>query len=396
MIHTPVAVAVGHKEGRRADDFARYAILGLSLAIGVLTLIMDELAVPVWIWSSMLVVWFAATNLSVSRLPSRTGRLLLYGCAVFASWVLLMTVSSSGSMVVVLLIVIAAMGTYLIPMRWVLCVVLSNCLLISGHAWSAGADLVEAVASAIFFLIIHLAVVFTAYAMSQEALLRAELEQKNLELEAAGVLLEDSAVSSERLRISRELHDSIGHQLTVLSLELAAAQHRLEKEAATHGEGPAVREHVRRAAGVAKDLLADVRSTVGELREPGPADLQQDLERLARAVPSLEIHVQVDAEVEADEEISAALVRVAQEIITNTIKHAGAAELALTVKVEEGTLTLSGINDGTTPPSITPGHGLTGLKERLELLGGRLTIRTTPQFTVEARLPMTHDRRLQK
>lgn len=396
MNHTPVTVAVGHKEGRRADDFARYAILGLSLAIGVLTLITDELAIPAWIWCSILVVWFAATNLSISRLPSRSGRLLLYGCAVLASWSLLITVSSSGSMVVILLIAIAAMGSYLMPMGWVLGIVLLNCLVTFGHARHTGADLVDAVASAIFYLIIHLAVVFTGYAISRETLLRVELEQKNLQLEAAAVLLEDSAAASERLRISRELHDSIGHQLTVLNLEMTAAQHRLEKEPADDREGPAVREHVRRAGSVAKGLLADVRSTVGELRAPSPADLQQDLERLARAVPSLEIHVEVDAEATADEEISSTLVRAAQEIITNTIKHAGAAELALTVKLEEDTLTLSGTNDGTTPRSITPGHGLTGLRERLEPLGGHLTIRTAPQFTVEVRLPMTHDRRLRR
>ncbi|MFH9296608.1 sensor histidine kinase [Streptomyces sp. NPDC017520] len=396
MIHTPVTVAVGHKDGRRADDFARHVIVGLSLVIGVLTLAMDELAMPAWAWSAILAVWFAATNLSVSPLPGRTGRLLFYGCAVLTSWVLLMTVSSSGSMVVTLLIVIAAMGTYLVPMGWVLCVVLLNCLATSAYAWSAGADLIKTIASAVFYLIVHLAVVSTAYAMSREALLRAEMEQKNLELEAAGVLLEDSAAASERLRISRDLHDSLGHQLTVLSLELAAAQHRLEKEAAQHGEGPAVLEHLRRAGSMAKDVLADVRSTVGELRVPSQADLQQHLERLARAVPSLEIHVEVDAEVDADEERTAVLIRVAQEIITNTIKHAGAAELALTVKLKDGTLTLSGINDGTTPRNITMGNGLTGLKERLKPLGGHLTIRTTPQFTVEARLPTTHDRRLQK
>src|SRR5688572_14196000 len=90
MTHTQATMAVGHKDGRRADDFARYAILGLSVAIGVLTLIMDELAVPASIWFSILVVWFAAMNLSISRWPSRTGQLLLYGCAVLTSWVLLM------------------------------------------------------------------------------------------------------------------------------------------------------------------------------------------------------------------------------------------------------------------------------------------------------------------
>lgn len=102
------------------------------------------------------------------------------------------------------------------------------------------------------------------------------MEQKNLELEAAGVLLENSAATNERLRISRELHDLIGHQLTVLNLELEAAKHR---------EGSQAHQHVDQAANVAKDLLANVRTTVGELREAGPRGLQQSLERMAGAVP---------------------------------------------------------------------------------------------------------------
>lgn len=375
-------MASDRKAGRRADAFAGYAFMGLSLSLGVLTLIMDELAVPAWIWAGILAVWCITTNLSVAELLNRTGQLLLYGTAVLTSWVLLVTVSNSSTMTVMLLVAVAAVGSYLIALRWVFSIVLLNCLVIFGHGWWAGADLAEAVSTAIFYLIIHVAVVFSGYAMSRETQLRAELEQNNLELEAAGVLLADSAASSERMRISRELHDLIGHQLTVLNLELEAAKHR---------EGAAAGEHIDRAGAVAKELLADVRSTVGQLRQDHPGDLQDSLQRLAGAVPSLEIHVDVDAAVLVDEEISATLVRAAQEIITNTVKHSEATELLLTITLDEGTVTLSGINDGTPPRTITLGHGLTGLRERLELLGGHLKIHTTGHFTVKAQVPVTAD-----
>jgi len=388
MLSSPATVDVGHRVGRRADDLARYAVLALSLAVGVLTLVVDALAVPVGTWSALLLAWFAATTLAISRRTlGRGARLLLYGCALLVSWVLLLTVATSGTTVVVLLVAMAATGSHLLPMPWVLGVVAANCAVVVGHAWWAGAEPVDAVASAVFYLIVHLAVVLTGYAMSRESGLRAELERTNVELEAAGVLLEDSAAAAERLRISRDLHDAIGHQLTVLTLELTAAEHRLGASEVPPREHAAVREHVRRAGGVAKELLADVRRTVGELRAPGPADLRRDLERLARAVPSLEIHVDVEDGVATDADAAATLVRAAQEIITNTIRHAGAAELALTVRRDGDAVVLTGSNDGATPERITPGHGLTGLRERLALLGGGLALTTAPQFTVEARVP---------
>lgn len=369
--------ALDYKQGRRADAFAGYAFLVLSIGIGVITLIVDDLAVPAWVWAGLLIVWII-TLIFMSYWSGYAGQLLFYGCALVTSWAMLATVSSPGSMIVVLLIMVAAIGSYLFPIRWVLGIVALNCLVSFAHMQITGADMRGSLAFTGFYLILHLATVFMGFAMLRETQLRAELEQKNLELEAAGVLLEDSAASSERLRISRELHDLIGHQLTVLNLELEAAKHR---------EGAAAREHTERAGTLAKDLLADVRGTVGELRETTPGDLQQSLHRLASAVPSLDIHIEVDAGAPADEETSTTLVRAAQEIITNTIKHAEATELLLRVRMVEDTLILSGTNDGAAPRTITPGHGLTGLKERLELLGGSLEIRTTPQFTVEAQLP---------
>lgn len=364
---------------RLADGFAGLTILGLALVLGVLTLSVQELSIGFWPWLGLLILWAVSICVCLVGGVSRRNQVLLYLLAVGISWVLLLTVLSAGSPIVVLLVVMVGIGSYLISLRWMMGIVLLNCLIIFWHNWSQHAGFTESASSTVFYLVLQVAVSFTGYATAQEASLRAELEQKNLELEAAGVLLEDTAAAAERLRISRELHDLIGHQLTVLNLELEAAKHRA---------GQRGQEHVANAAAVAKDLLADVRSTVGELRESSPADLEHDLMRLAAAVPSIDIDVDVDPGLRVDEDISATMVRVAQEMITNVIKHSEATEMTVTLRHAEGGLVLRGTNDGLAPRRITWGHGLTGLKERLELHGGTLEVTTSPQFSVQAQLPL--------
>lgn len=360
-----------------ADNIAGFIFMGLTLAVGLTVLAFETPRIPAWSWFALLIFWIVLINAATSDRWQKPTPTVLYCAGIFVSWALVLTVSQSGGMISILLVAVAAIGAYLLSLPWALLVVLLNSVVLFMHTLIDHSSLPSAFVFTSFYLVIHLATVFSSYALRSESLLRAELEQKNLELEASGVLLEDSAASTERLRISRELHDLIGHQLTVLNLELEAAKHQKPDVAA---------KHVQRASGVAKELLADVRTTVGELRDTGPTDLQHTLERLARSVPSLEIYVEVDQVAETDEETTATLIRAAQEIITNTIKHSDAEEIALTVTQAGSTITLIGTNDGTVPSSITEGNGLTGLRERVELLGGRLTVSLGREFTVEVRL----------
>lgn len=347
------------------------------MGIGLLLLFVGGAPyIPRPLWAVLLMICLAAALYAAGGHLKATHQYLLYGVAVLTSWGLLLTMPDQG-MLVVLLVVVAAVGSYTIPIPAVFCVVFLNCLVVMVHLIVHGADVMEVVASTVFHAIIHIAAVFSTYALWRETQLRAELEQKTVELEAASVLLEDSAKTSERLRISRELHDLIGHQLTVLNLELEAAKHR---------DPPAA--HIARAAGVAKELLADVRVTVGELRESEVGDLRAVLDRLAAAVPSMAIEVRVDGGVRLDEQQSEALIRAAQEIITNTVKHAEAYRLWLTVEQSGSEVRLTGVNDGASPRRITPGHGLNGLRERVELLGGHLAVRTHPHFTVTVTVPV--------
>lgn len=210
---------------------------------------------------------------------------------------------------------------------------------------------------------------------------RAELAAAHTELRATSALLESSSRSTERLRIARELHDVLGHQLTALALELEVAGH--------HADGPAG-EHVTRARTVTKDLLGDVRGAVGELRET-PEELGTVLRRIVTGLPGLEVALDVDIDAKVGEPERTTVVRCVQEAVTNTLRHASASRLALSVTTREGDLVLQATDDGVGAAAVERGNGLTGMSERLTALGGDLDLESVPGrgFTVIARVPLS-------
>lgn len=371
--------------GRRAPTppqhwelYSGAAMIVICVGIAVLMLFTSgPPRIPEWLWGGLFLLAVSLVVLAVSGLLPRPWPLPVFAGAVLLSWLLLMAMPGQG-LFIVIFVMIAAAGVSILPMPAILGLVVANSAVVMLHQLLAGADAPEVVATTVFCLLIHLASVFSSSAMQRESELRAELEEQHVELTAAAALLEDSAKASERLRISRELHDLIGHQLTVLSLELEAAKHR---DAERRGV------HVDRAAEVARELLRDVRSTVGELRAAERGGLRAHLERLGGAVPTLQVHVHVEEGVYPDEQQTAALVRAAQEIVTNAVKHANARELWLDVTRDAETIQLVGVDDGYPPGSIEFGNGLTGLRERVELLDGELRVEPRGEFTVEVRLP---------
>ena len=124
---------------------------------------------------------------------------------------------------------------------------------------------------------------------------------------------------NERTRISRELHDLLGHHLTALSLNLEVAGHLSEGR---------VQEHVQQAHTLAELLLTDVREAVSQLREGGAIDLAAALRPLAENVPRWTIHMDIEDPLTLDDpERAHVLLRCTQEIITNAVRHAGARNL---------------------------------------------------------------------
>jgi signal transduction histidine kinase len=224
--------------------------------------------------------------------------------------------------------------------------------------------------------------VFTAQALRMEAETARALAQTNRELRSAQAIIAHTVRDAERLRISRELHDAWGHELTALGLQLEIASHVTEPARA--------HDHVMQAKGLARGLLANVRDVVATLREAERRDLKDALEALAHSVPRPAIHVDISPGVRVSPDQTHALMRCAQEAVTNAVKHAEASNLWLQVTSDGEGVRLIARNDGNARPiASSPGSGLLGMRERVESLGGKLAVQAGAGlgFTVDAWLP---------
>ena len=238
---------------------------------------------------------------------------------------------------------------------------------------------------ALVFVITSLGLVLFPFIASllalQQLQARADLRRVNAQLLATQSLLAENTRLAERVRISRDLHDLMGHHLTALTLNL---------EAASHSSPDEVGGHVDRAASVARVLLGDVREVVSDLRRDDQVDLRQALETLVDGVPELEIHLDIPVNLaQMDPQRAQALLRCAQEIITNAVRHAEAGALWVSLTDDEAGLALMARDDGAGASEFIPGNGINGMRERLKELGGRLDVSTGAGlgFRVRAWLP---------
>lgn len=219
-----------------------------------------------------------------------------------------------------------------------------------------------------------------------------ELRQAHDKLQEYAGRVEELAVMEERNRLAREMHDTLGHRLTVAAVQLEAAQRLCsadpERSKALVGT---VREEVREA-------LAELRSTVAALRTPVEADLQlrTSLKRLAshfEAATGLTVHLVVPDEIPTvPNGCRLALYRAAQEALTNVQRHAEAQQVWLVLGVSEDAITLLVGDDGrgVTLSGEQAGFGLKGLRERAEQLGGEFHLepRRGGGTQLSFRLPM--------
>lgn len=226
----------------------------------------------------------------------------------------------------------------------------------------------------------------TSLVARQQADSREEQRRLNSELRATRTLLTESSRIGERMRISRELHDLVGHHLTALSLNLEVASHLVSGNA---------QEHVRQAQSVAKLLLSDVREVVSQLREDDAIDLTEALKTLVEGVPGISIHLDLPPRFAVDDPRRAqVLLRCAQEIITNALRHANARNLWLRFERNGAELAIHARDDGRGSDELRHGNGLIGMRERLAQIGGRLNITTARDsgFALDAWLPLESTR----
>jgi signal transduction histidine kinase len=323
--------------------------------------------------------WLVTRELGVRR-PRWYDIVLLAVLTVAAIAVSQLTGTGLGG---ILLMIVAGVIPWLMPLSvgipWL---IMQHVALVPVFVRGQGFTLTEAILQAALYIGYSSFTFITGLVAKQQAQAREEQRRLNAELRATRVLLAESSRMSERLRISRELHDLLGHHLTALSLNLEVAGHLTEGKA---------QEHVRQSHTLAKLLLTDVREAVSEMREERGVDLAAALRTLAEGVPALDVRLALPERLSVDDpERAQVLLRCAQEIITNAVRHAGATRLDLEVEPQKDAILLRARDDGRGSDRPAPGNGLRGMRERLAACGGQLDIITAPGqgFALDVRLPL--------
>ncbi len=225
---------------------------------------------------------------------------------------------------------------------------------------------------------------------------RENVERLQEQIDAAQaekVAATERAIEGERTRIARELHDIVAHSMSVIVVQSEGAQRLVGRD------DEAVAEALAAIEATARTNLNDIRSTIGGLRSDAARTPLPELSRLPELVEQCaEAGLDVSLEVNGEQRSLPAMIelsgyRVVQESLTNTIKHGGpTASAAVTVDYRDDALAIEVVDDGrgagATPE--TPGHGLLGMRERIEAVGGQL--RTGPRqgggYTVRAEIPV--------
>jgi signal transduction histidine kinase len=252
---------------------------------------------------------------------------------------------------------------------------------------------------AVLFLAVTLGeVVRGRRALAAETAERLRVADEERETEAA------RRVAEERLRIARDLHDTVAHSMATITVQAGSALHLL-------GDGDTnLRRTLTAIRATSKEALAEMRATLGQLRTPAvdPPTLAGGLDRLPtlrEAVTAAGAPVTVEVEGERrplPPAVDQAAYRILQESLTNVLRHAGqTAAATVSLRYRQDALEIRVADDGgrngeataAGSPSAGGGHGLTGMAERAAAVGGTMTAGPRPEggFEVVAWLPAAAD-----
>jgi signal transduction histidine kinase len=233
----------------------------------------------------------------------------------------------------------------------------------------------------------------------------AQLEERTAELERAREELARRAVAEERLRLARELHDVVAHAMSVIAVQSGVGAHVADTQPKEAAKALAAIEATSRGA------LEELRRLLGVLRQdsdpqanltpvPGLANLDSLLAEVSKAGLAVKLQVNgTQPPLPAGVDLSA--YRIVQEALTNVVKHAGPARAQVVVGYGDQEVTVEVIDDGrgavtsVSDGRVGTGHGLIGMRERVQAFGGDLEAGPCPGggFRVAARLPLAADRR---
>jgi signal transduction histidine kinase len=208
--------------------------------------------------------------------------------------------------------------------------------------------------------------------LSRQRELRTQqiLEQQNTELIAARNRLAQQSQTEERLRIAGDLHDSLGHRLTALRLQLEALRHEAPQE---------LHRSIEQLQSLSSDLLEEVRAITRSLSRYAPPTLEAALAQLATLTP--DVTIKVDGPLpQVSAQLAEQLAFCFREAINNAVRHGGATQISVTFADE--TFTISDNGKGLGDNSLRPGFGLDNLEHRLAAFAGSVSLSDNGQGCV--------------
>lgn len=350
---------------------------------------------PIAVWEIAALVAAAAAYLVIGtygfsicrRSASKRGAAIYFVVQLSLAAVLILLRGSAGELSLILL-PLAGQSALVLPLPWMIavCALIYFTLvmpLILRSRW------IDAIAIAVIYGTgIVFVIVFTRVAASEREA-RTKLAEANQRLREHAAQIEDLATTKERNRLAREIHDSLGHYLTVVNVQIGAAQ------AVFDHDRPRALDHLAKAQTLTQEGLAEVRRSVAALRasptesRPLPDALTELVEQWNAAGLRTRLSVAGQAR-SLPPQANLTLYRAAEEALTNVGKHAQAtsAELLLDYR-HESLVRLSVKDDGIGTNNSEGGFGLLGVRERVQLLNGVVRVRTDKGqgFALEVELP---------
>jgi two-component system sensor histidine kinase UhpB len=197
-----------------------------------------------------------------------------------------------------------------------------------------------------------------------------------------------AAQEAERLRVARELHDELGQTLTAVALR---AEHAALSKGAEHPEFAEMAEIVQRALSDVRRISLELRP--GALDELGLVNAMISLCARVSEQTGIRIHRELEGPVpDLTPDIELAVYRIAQEALTNAVRHSHASEVTVSLRCSGADLLLSVKDNGEgLPEQVIAGGGLTGMRERAMLIGAELRVESVPRAGVQVTLRLSVD-----
>ena len=242
----------------------------------------------------------------------------------------------------------------------------------------------------VLFCLALLLVVLLINALLTERESQQRLQQANQRLQSSAQEIEKLAMDQERNRIARDIHDSLGHSLTALNVQLESALKLWDKNPAK------AQQFLSQAKRLGTQSLQEVRQSVATLRQDPlagnslKAAIAQLLQDMQTAHPHLHIHSDLNLTEPLPSNLNVILYRILQEGLTNIIKHARAQtiHLHLTRSKTLVSLTLEDDGVGFAPDQVRAGFGLQSMRDRAEAAGGTFTIQQRNGTRLQINLPI--------